>query len=1852
MKKKFTILIAAAVMLLTMMAQPGTLWGQTPVTLVSGSGTSGYVVPYGWTSTGTVAGGSYLKFDNGTITSPAFDPHTGLLFEYSVATFGSGTNHPLTIRILNASTDAIITEQETATPTSSSYISTGSPLDLGDVDVEFKIQMYAPTGKGIRLRNYSITGIPSGSGSTTPTTVTIDATNLTNTDVYVSVEAGSLSATVKDDENNVIDGATVTWTSSATGVSTVDGNGVVTLVAAGTTIITATYAGDETYSQSSNTYELEVTDSTPFEGVIFDATTDTGTSPIVKDNVSLACTNGVLNNGSEYRLYKNSTTTISTIDGSTITKIEFTCVSGYAASNFTNQTGWTTSGDNGVWEGGAESVSFVASGAQVRATMIKVTVEQNTDPAIVASNPEELVYNSTSGSINYTIYNYVAGTMSASTEADWITEFNYQQGENGTVGFSTSTNPVATQRSATVTLTYTYGTRTTVTKDVTVSQAGNPNVVDDVSSITGAGDYKVRGTVLAVSARAFVLGDGTGYVYYYNGNNAPSVVVNEKKVIEGTTSGDYGHVIQFQNTATITATETSNYDGTPAVTVINEIPDYTSGLHLSDYFQFDGTLTKNNDYYYVSCGEGNINISYPSSTQQTAMDAMESKDVRVKGYFAGINSSDYFSVILESIEKIVAPTISINPASASPFTYVQGAGPSEEQVFEVTGENLTSDDIVATITSGVEYFEITDDQEYSNTVTVNSGDYISVRLKAGLGLSNNYSGVLTLTNEGAENVVVDLTGSVTGATYTINLDDNVAGGTIEADKASAAEGETVTLTAHPDAAYTFGSWTVYKDDMSTEVTVTDNQFIMPACEVYVSAYFNAKPTYAVTCVADPTAGGIIDADPTSAYEGQTITLSYLAEDGYSLAGIVITKTEDGSATNITLTAINNGYTFTMPDYAVTATATFLSETYTGSFVKFTGDALEEGDYILVYNGKAMNNDNTSTSNKLGATEINVSTNIITDPSRSIVWHIAPIGTEGKWTLYNAFVNQYVNASASNSTNVTLVDNASYSNGAKWSVTIDGNNNTYDFSNLSSTRALRYYESSDVFGHYATSNGGPLTLYKYAVLTERTITFNGNGGLYQGNETYTQTVYDGIATNLTANQFAQANSVFVGWSTTQDGEVVYADGASITVAENDINLYAQWSTSYTAMVDDQIVGGTVLINGEEIVEVAEGTELTLTYTANTGYVFDEWNVYKEGDETTTINVENNKFTMPAYDVVVSATFVEVTTYSLVTSIDNIVSGKHYIIASGTNGSVKVMAGQSSNNRSSVSTTATNGIIPETTGIFEFVINGPEKIIKNNDTVDVYTIYDTQYPGYLYAASSSANHLKTRSDNSDANSQWKIEIAATTSVATIKAQGNYTRNWMRNNSGIFACYSSGQTDIYLYVKDNDTVLEYYGSEITYTESTIQPGEILTIGTGSVMTINNDNFTNDSPANLIIVDGGQIVHDNAGVKAIFKKNITGYGTGTGNYYFLVSPFIENINPENVTNMIAATLEDYDLYRWNSSETDEWRNYKQEAFTLNNGIGYLYANKNNVELTFTGTLKQSNEVVTVDADHITADFGDWSLVGNPFPCNAYIVEASTGMSFYRMNTAGTDFVAATGAIKPMEGIFIQTTAENQSFKFTRTAPTEGGKGNLNLQVAKVVNSRDAQPASDNAIIRFDGGSSLEKFSFRNDNSKVYITRGNKDYAVVSADNQGEMPVNFKAAEDGNYTIDFTMDNVEFGYLHLIDHMTGMDVDLLQTPSYTFNARTRDYASRFRLVFKTNGVNENENVNENDNFGFISNGNLMILGIEGEATLQVIDVTGRILSTETFSGSYNKAVNAAQGVYMIRLIQGENVRTQKIVIK
>ena len=100
------------------------------------------------------------------------------------------------------------------------------------------------------------------SSKVTPT-VAIDATGLTTTDLAGStnVNAGTLAATVTSGETPIASPA-VTWSSSDTGVATVNStSGAVTLIATGTTTITASFAGNDDYNEATDTYELTVTNS-------------------------------------------------------------------------------------------------------------------------------------------------------------------------------------------------------------------------------------------------------------------------------------------------------------------------------------------------------------------------------------------------------------------------------------------------------------------------------------------------------------------------------------------------------------------------------------------------------------------------------------------------------------------------------------------------------------------------------------------------------------------------------------------------------------------------------------------------------------------------------------------------------------------------------------------------------------------------------------------------------------------------------------------------------------------------------------------------------------------------------------------------------------------------------------------------------------------------------------------------------------------------------------------------------------------------------------------------------------------------------------------------------------------------------------------------------------------------------------------------------------------------------------------------------------------------------------------------------------------------------------------------------
>ena len=147
---------------------------------------------------------------------------------------------------------------------------------------------------------------------------------------------------------------------------------------------------------------------------------------------------------------------------------------------------------------------------------------------------------------------------------------------------------------------------------------------------------------------------------------------------------------------------------------------------------------------------------------------------------------------------------------------------------------------------------------------------------------------------------------------------------------------------------------------------------------------------------------------------------------------------------------------------------------TNNYVKYT-DELVDGEYIIYYEGKAMNT--TVTSSRLQYIEITPVSDTISTADASIIWQISKNGDY--WTIYNSAVNKYAAGTGVNNRAQMLASNEEdYS---LWSLTYNSKNGTYDFINKGNAAAglNKTLRNNGTYGFacYSTSTGGSLSLYK-------------------------------------------------------------------------------------------------------------------------------------------------------------------------------------------------------------------------------------------------------------------------------------------------------------------------------------------------------------------------------------------------------------------------------------------------------------------------------------------------------------------------------------------------------------------------------------------------------------------------------------------------------------------------------------------------------------------------------------------------------------------------------------------------------
>ena len=498
-------------------------------------------------------------------------------------------------------------------------------------------------------------------------------------------------------------------------------------------------------------------------------------------------------------------------------------------------------------------------------------------------------------------------------------------------------------------------------------------------------------------------------------------------------------------------------------------------------------------------------------------------------------------------------------------------------------------------------------------------------------------------------------------------------------------------------------------------------------------------------------------------------------------------------------------------------------------------------------------------------------------------------------------------------------------------------------------------------------------------------------------------------------------------------------------------------------------------------------------------------------------------------------------------------------------------------------------------------------------------------------------------------------------------NYSYTFYMNCSGISGCDFNG-TNSNLWsessnwasgTKPTSTAIANIKTDVTVDENVtvgtlnVFDNQTVTINAGCTLTVAGT-IAQLSGSNIILEDGAQLVNQTQDIYGTVKKDVIAWTTTpSDNGWYAISTPINDINFMDVTNL---TNEIYNVYRYDEP-TMTWENCLNSNNQFNvfeSGRGYLYRRNVEATLEFNGTITTSYVGYRLSYTAANGNLKGFHLIGNPYPHNIY-KGANTAFynynyledGFYTLQTNGT-WLAGTDnstAIKPCEAILVQAkdfVTDQYVLYFVNETTSGASKDAENLIKFTVSNNN----YEDVAYAIFKEGKGLNKVEHRNVEAQMlYIHNNDEDFAVADIDESTtSFYMNFKAATTGYYTLKIDAEG-DFRYLHVIDKITGKDVDILSEGKYSFIGSPSDDDERFVVLIEGAG---NSDASDNSIFAY-QNGNDII--VSGEGILQIFDVTGRIVSTQSVFGVETIRKPSQNGVYILRLL-GNDIKTQKIVIQ
>lgn len=276
------------------------------------------------------------------------------------------------------------------------------------------------------------------------------------------------------------------------------------------------------------------------------------------------------------------------------------------------------------------------------------------------------------------------------------------------------------------------------------------------------------------------------------------------------------------------------------------------------------------------------------------------------------------------------------------------------------------------------------------------------------------------------------------------------------------------------------------------------------------------------------------------------------------------------------------------------------------------------------------------------------------------------------------------------------------------------------------------------------------------------------------------------------------------------------------------------------------------------------------------------------------------------------------------------------------------------------------------------------------------------------------------------------------------------------------------------------------------------------------------------------------------------------------------------------------------------------------------------------------------------------------------YLFDADAGRYICYPDDASDNRINAPRFLHPHQGFLVKT--DNESCMLTFNNAMRSATANpvsyfreerLNYPLVNLF-CHDAAGFYDVTTVEMNrpqlgGGVKLKET--RNGNSLIYARLENEDYQTLFAPTgTSTVPVRFEPSQNGVYTLRWETMHGDFSHLHLIDNLTGADIDLLNQTEYRFEGKVGDYVSRFKLVFEVTDIEEHEQESET-NFAFQFGDELVV---NGGGELSVFDVQGRHIMTRSLTGAQSSISlpRTAAGLYILRLAGDKQVKIQKLIIK